>query len=95
MFRLLVEPHDEPNKVRCCVKPTTLFNGGARNAKGPSRVVVENDRAAGEKAEKDRVSGETWRREYCLGIAASIDAVVGVEDVVYRCRKADRGTEAM
>ena len=63
-FRLLVEPHEEPKRVRCCVKPTRLvldLVSGAWRAKGPRRVVVEKDLDAGDKEVKVRVSGEAYR----------------------------------
>lgn len=60
--------------------------------------MVEKDRAAGEKEENVRVSGEAYRN-VPRGIAASIVDVVGgacrLEEWAYLGRKADIGTVAM
>ena len=84
--------------VRCCIRPTELVRGGARSVKGPKRVVVEKLRAAGEKDEKVRVSGEAYLN-VPLGIVDSIDAVVGADIAGAYCgilgRSEDIGTVAM
>lgn len=92
------EPHDAPKRVRDCVRPTELVLDGALRVKGPKWVVVEKDRAAGEKEENVRVSGEAYRNDP-RGIAASIVDVVGgacrLEECAYLGRKDDIGTVAM
>lgn len=95
-FRLVCcEPHDAPKRVRDCVSPTELAFDGALRVKGPKCVVVEKDRAAGEKEENVRVSGEAYRN-VPRGIAASIVDVVGgverLEEWLYLGRKDGIGT---
>lgn len=76
MFRLFCEllPHDVPKRVRCWLNPTKLVLGGARRVKGPSRVVVENDRDVEEKDENDLVTGDAYCSEP-RGSAESIEPV--------------------
>lgn len=80
------------------MRPTELVLDGALRVNGPNRAAVEKDRAAGESDEKVRVSGEAYRN-VPLGIAASIDDVVGgeciLEAVGYLGRRVDNGTAAI
>lgn len=75
MFLLLCElPQDVPKRVRCWLNPTKLVWAGALSVKGPSRVVVENDRDFDEKDEKDLVTGDAQRR-VARGRAGSMELV--------------------
>ena len=76
-LRLLVEPHELPKSVRCCVRPTRLVLdlGGARSVKGPMRVDIEKALEVGESEENVRVSGEAFRR-VPFGIADMMSLVV-------------------
>lgn len=95
---LFEEPHEEPKSVRCWLKPTKLVLRGARRVRGPSLVVVEKDRAAGENEEKVLVSGDAYGR----GPRGTAERSDDVEKLPWMTdaegmmgRSAEAGTEAM